>query len=458
VDTCQSAINYAHSNQKHYISGLSDFIRIPSISTDPDHAKDVQKAAEHLADKLKKLGIEKVKVNPTKRHPIVTGEYLHAGAGQPTILVYGHYDVQPVDPIDLWSNDPFKPVVDGDYLLARGASDMKGQVWASLSAIESIMHEGEFPVNLKFVFEGEEEIGSINFPEFVENNKDLLNATVCLNPDAGMVDAKTPTITYGLRGLAYFELKLFGPVHDLHSGSYGGVVHNPAQILADLISGMHDSNGRITLPDFYKKVRSLSSTERKEMARLNIGDEFYKNQTGVSALWGEKGFTSLERTGGRPTLEVNGMLSGFTGEGSKTIIPAWAMAKISTRLVPDQDPHEVHQQMLAYLKKNTPKSVRWELKLLSFGHPSISDIKSNESLALANALETVWGVKPIYKREGGSISVVADMQKSLGIDSLLSGFGLPDDNIHAPNEHLHLPTWYNGIDALIRFFFNAKKA
>jgi acetylornithine deacetylase/succinyl-diaminopimelate desuccinylase-like protein len=334
---------------------------------------------------------------------------------------------------------------------------MKGQLWASLCAIESIMHEGDFPVNLKFVFEGEEEIGSLNFPEFVENNKELLRSTVCLNPDAGMIDANTPTMVYGLRGLAYFELKVYGPAHDLHSGSFGGVVHNPAQVVAELIAGMHDAFGRVTLPGFYNSVRPLSRDERKEMARLNIGDEFYKSQTGVSVLWGEKGYTSLERTGGRPTLEVNGLLSGFTGEGAKTVIPTWSMAKISTRLVPDQDPNEVHQQMIAYLNKKAPKTVRWELKLLSAGYPSISDIKSAESQALAQALESVWGAKPIYKREGGSISVVADLQKSIGMDSLLTGFGLPDDNIHAPNEHLHLPTWYKGIDALIHFFFNARK-
>jgi acetylornithine deacetylase/succinyl-diaminopimelate desuccinylase-like protein len=334
---------------------------------------------------------------------------------------------------------------------------MKGQVWASISAIESILHEGDFPVNLKFVFEGEEEIGSLNFPEFVEKNKDLLSCTACLNPDAGMVDAKTPTIVYGLRGLAYFELKVFGPAHDLHSGSFGGAVHNPAQVIADLVAGLHDSFGRVSLPGFYKKVRPLSREERKEMARLGIGDDFYQIQAGVNVLWGEKGYTSLERTGGRPTCEVNGLLSGFTGEGAKTIIPSWSMAKISTRLVPDQDPMEVHQQMLQYLDKHAPKSVRYELKLLSHGYPSISDIKSRESAALATALESVWGVKPIYKREGGSISVVADLQKSLGVDSLLTGFGLPDDNIHAPNEHLHLPTWNKGIEALIHFFYNAGK-
>ncbi len=457
MDTRNASIEFAHKNQSKFLAELIKFAAIPSISTDPEHAADVKKAAEFLAKKLKSLGVEKVTIHPTKLHPIITGEYLHAGEAQPTILVYGHYDVQPVDPIELWNADPFKPAEKDDLLFGRGTSDMKGQLWASLSAIESILASGDFPVNLKFVFEGEEEIGSLNFPQFVEENQDLLKSTVCLNPDAGMLNADTPSIVYGLRGLAYFELKLFGPNHDLHSGSYGGVIDNPAKVMAELISKMHDSKNRVTLPGFYDSVRKLSKSERKELARLNISDQIYKEQTGVTKLWGEKGFTSVERTGGRPTLEINGMLSGFTGEGAKTIIPAWAMAKISTRLVPDQDPNEVHKQLKKFLKENVPSSVRWELKMLSGGRPSISDIKSKESKALSEALETVWGQKPIYKREGGSISVVADLQQTLGVDSVLTGFGLPEDNMHAPNERLHLPTWKKGIDALIHFFFNAQK-
>ena len=457
MDNRQTSLTFARENKNYFLNGLDELIKIPSISTDAERTGDVYKAAQLIADKLKSLGIEQVKINPTQLHPIVTGQYLHAGAKQPTILIYGHYDVQPVDPIELWDRDPFQPATVGDYHFARGASDMKGQLWATLSAIESIMKSDEFPVNLKFIFEGEEEIGSLHFPQFVEKHKEQLKSTVSLNPDSGMVNANTPTIVYGLRGLAYFELKIFGPDHDLHSGSYGGAVNNPAQVLAEFIAGLHDDQGRITLPDFYKKVRSLSSQEREELARLNISDEIYIAQTKVPALWGEKGYTSLERTGARPTLEINGLYSGFTGEGSKTIIPAWSMAKISTRLVPDQDPAEVHQQFLVYLKNHMPNTVRYEFKLLSGGKPSISDIKSVESLALAKALQTVWGIPPVYKREGGSISVVADLQDALGIDSILTGFGLPDDNIHAPNERLHLPTWYKGIDALIHFFYNAKK-
>lgn len=454
METRESALNFAKENKKYFLEGLDKFVKIPSVSTDSEHSGDIAKAAQYLADKLKSLGVENTQITPTELHPIVTGEYLHAGADKPTILIYGHYDVQPVDPIELWNHDPFDPTTVGDYHYARGASDMKGQIWAAVSAFESVQKSGGCPVNVRFVFEGEEEIGSLHFRSFVESHKELLKADICLNPDAGMVNPQTPTITYGLRGLAYFELKIFGPAHDLHSGSYGGVIHNPAQIISDLIAGMHDKNGVITLPDFYKSVRNLSKSERAEIARLNIGDNVYIEQTGVPALWGEKGYTSLERTGARPTLEINGLCSGFIGEGSKTIIPAWAKAKISCRLVPDQDPEEVHKQMLAYLEKNMPKTVKYELKLLSGGKPSISDTNSAETQAYAKALEQVWGTKPVYKREGGSIGVVPDLQELLGMDSILTGFGLPDDNIHAPNEHLHLPTWYKGIDSIVHFFYN----
>ncbi len=457
LDNRQSALKFASDNKDYFLKGLDEFIKIPSISTDPEHAADIKKAAQYLADKLKSLGVENIRINPTELHPIVTGEYMHAGKDQPTILIYGHYDVQPVDPIDLWDHDPFIPVTVGEYHLSRGVSDMKGQVWSTLSAFEAIRKTDDFPVNVRFVFEGEEEIGSLHFRKFVEENKELLRADACFNPDAGMINSHTPTIVYGLRGLAYFELKVFGPAHDLHSGSFGGVIHNPAQVIAEIIAGFHDENNAVTLPNFYKSVRPLSQEERDQLARLNIADSVYLEQTSVPALWGEKGYTSLERTGARPTLEINGLYSGFIGEGSKTIIPAWSKAKISCRLVPDQDPEEVHQQLLEYLKKHMPPTVRYELKYLSGGKPSISDTKSAESLAFAKGLEAVWGCAPVYKREGGSVGVVPDLQEILNIDSILGGFGLPDDNIHAPNEHLHLPTWYNGIDSLIHFYYNLRK-
>lgn len=452
-----AALSYFESHENDFISQLIEFVRIPSISTDPLRKADVLRAAQHIAQKLSSIGIEHVEVFPTARHPIVYGDYLHAGVGQPTILIYGHYDVQPEDPVELWNSPAFEPVIKDDMMFARGASDMKGQIFASVAAVESIMKTASFPVNIKFILEGEEEIGSLNFKKFLEEHKELLKSDIALNPDAGMVAKDSPTIVYGLRGLSYFEIRVFGPDHDLHSGSYGGVIHNPAQVLCELISKMHDENGKITLPGFYDRVKILSDEERRELARHNQDDKYYCDQTGVKTLWGEKGYTPIERTGARPTLEVNGFLSGFTGEGSKTIIPSKAMAKISTRLVPDQKPEEVRDQLEAFLKTNAPSTVRWELDLISVGSPSISDINLPETRALVNALKEVWGIDPVYKREGGSISVVADMQEVLGIDSVLTGFGLPDDRIHSPNEKLDLPTWHKGVQALIHFFYNAKR-
>ncbi len=451
------ALDYLHEHQQEYLAQLIEFIKIPSISTLPENTQDINHAADFLAVKLKSLGIEHVEVFPTARHPIVYGDYMHAGDNQPTVLIYGHYDVQPVDPLDLWHHEPFQPVREGDNLYGRGASDMKGQVWAIVSAIESIMHTDKFPLNLKFIIEGEEEIGSLHFEDFLKAHKDLLSASFALNADTGMIAPDMPTIVYGLRGMAYFELKVFGPSHDLHSGVYGGVVQNPAQVLADLISGMRDGDGVVQLPGFYDKVVPLTEQERTELARLHMDDAYYQEQTGAPVAWGEKGYTPVERVGGRPTLDICGLLSGFTGAGAKTVIPAWAMAKISTRLVPDQSPDDVHKQLIEYLQKHAPNTVTWTLEKLSGGSPSISDINTPETKALVAALEAVWGTKPTYKREGGSVPVVSSMQRILGIDSVLTGFGLPDDNIHSPNEKLNLPTWFKGVEALVHFFYNASK-
>lgn len=449
-----AAIQYAQNNESHFLSFLEELLKIPSVSTSPENQEDMVTCANLLIQKLKKLGFENIQLFPTKRHPIIYADLLHAGSSKPTILVYGHYDVQPVDPIDLWHGHPFEARMDGEYLYARGASDMKGQIVACLAAVESIVNTGSFPANLKILFEGEEEIGSPNLKSFLLDHKELLKATVALNPDTGMIGIDLPTIVYGLRGLAYFELRVFGPDHDLHSGVFGGVVHNPAQVLIDLISKMHDSDGRITLPNFYNDVIPLSTSEKEELKRLYLNEEYYKSQTGVPNLWGEKGFSPVERIGARPTLEINGFVSGFTGVGAKTVIPATATAKISTRLVPNQQPDKVHAQLLDFVNQNIPNTVRWELEMLSGGHPSISDVSIQETKALIKALEEAWNRKPVFKREGGSVPVVADMQQILGIDSVLTGFGLPDDNIHSPNERLHLPTWRKGIQALIIFFFN----
>ena len=448
------AVQYAHLNQEKFVDNLKKLVSIPSVSTNPENKPNMQQAAEWIAGYLNQLGIEHVQIIPTGGHPVVFGEWLKAGSGKPVVLIYGHYDVQPSEPNELWETPPFEPTLRGENIYGRGTSDMKGQIIATLSAIESITSQDPFPVNLKFIIEGEEEIGSPHLTQFIQDHKELLASTVALNPDAGMIAADVPTIVYGLRGLAYFELRVYGPEHDLHSGMFGGVVHNPAQVLCELIAGMHDDQGRVTLPGFYDHVVALGQEERNELARLPMNEDYYRAQAGVSSLWGEAGFTPVERIGARPTLEVNGLLSGFTGTGSKTVLPAYAMAKISMRLVPDQKPAEIHQALKQYLEEKAPKTVRWELVAMQGGPASMTDPHIPEAEALANALETVWGVRPVYKREGGSIPVVADMQEILGIKSVLTGFGLPDDNLHAPNEKLHLPTWYKGIDALINFFYN----
>jgi acetylornithine deacetylase/succinyl-diaminopimelate desuccinylase-like protein len=434
---------------------LIDVLKIPSISTDAQFDKDVLRAAEWMANHLKQLGMENVEIMPTTEggHPVVYADYIK-NPSAPTVLVYGHYDVQPPDPEELWETGPFEPQVRGDLLFARGASDMKGQVLAAFSAIEAVRDSGTMPVNLKFLLEGEEEIGSKNLEPFLRKHAEKFKANVSLNPDAGMLGVDMPTITYGLRGLAYLEIHVYGPKVDLHSGLYGGAIHNPAQVLADLIARMHDEQGRITLPGFYDSVRPLSEQERADFARLPNGDKHYLEETGVPALWGEEGYTSAERTGARPTLEVNGLLSGWTGPGSKTVLPAKAMAKVSCRLVPDQTAAEVEQQMVRFMEQNAPETVKWDVKKLTGSPFAIADLNNPGVKAMDEAMEAVWGKRPYYRREGGSIGAVAMLQQICGVESVLVGMGLPGDNVHSPNEHLHLPTWYKGIDAFIHFFYN----
>jgi len=456
TDPRNIALAYAQQNRDRFLEDLKEVLTIPSISTSNDTKPEVLRAALWVADHLRGLGIENVEIMPTGGHPVVYGEWLKRPSA-PTVLVYGHYDVQPPDPLDLWETPPFEPVVRGDHLFGRGASDMKGQVIATFKAIESALKTGQMPVNVKFMIEGEEEIGSENLGSFIKANAKKLKADICLNADAGMIGAEYPTITYGLRGLAYMELRVYGPNKDLHSGLFGGTIHNPAQALAELVAGMHDKNGRITLPGFYKKVRKLSEGEHKDFKRLPTDKKFYLDQTGVPALWGEAEYTPAERVGARPTLEVNGLLSGFTEPGSKTVLPAHAMAKISCRLVPDQTPEETVKQMEAYLKAKAPKDIRWELISLHHAGTAITDLNSAGVKAMADGLKTVWGKRPLFRREGGSIGAVAQLQEYAGIESVLTGFGLPEDNIHSPNERLHLPTWYKGIDSLIHFFFNMEK-
>lgn len=449
-----AALQYAHENSDRFLEELKDFVAIPSISTDPERKAELQQAADWVAQQLRDTGIQNVKVMPTGGHPVVYGESLSAGEAAPTVLIYGHYDVQPADPVDLWQSGPFAAEVRGENLYGRGATDMKGQVLASIKAVEAITRNGALPANLKFLIEGEEEIGSPNLGKFIQEHKELLSCDVALNPDTGMIAPDKPTITYGLRGLAYFEVRVYGPDHDLHSGVFGGTVHNPAQALCELIAGMHDANGRITLPGFYDKVRDLDDDERAELSRLGVDEAVYLDQTGAPGLWGEPDYAPIERTGARPTLEVNGFLSGFVGEGGKTVLPSKAMAKISTRLVPDQDPEDVHEQLLQYLSDNASDAIRFEVDKMVGCPASISDRNSSYVKAMEEAMEAVWNRKPLFKREGGSVPVVGEFQEILGVESVNTGFALPNDNMHSPNEKLHLPTWYRGIDALINFFLN----
>jgi acetylornithine deacetylase/succinyl-diaminopimelate desuccinylase-like protein len=450
----QNALKYIQENQDQALEKMKQLISIPSVSTDPERAGEIKKAAEWLKSELTALGMEKVEIYPTPRHPIVYAEDLSAGKDQPTVLIYGHYDVQPEDPVDEWESDPFTPTEKGDNLFARGATDMKGQIIATFRAVQAIKVTGDLPINIKFLIEGEEEIGGSYLETFIKEQKEMLACDFFLNPDTGMQAPDLPTITYALRGIAYFELRIQGPKQDMHSGTFGGAIHNPAQVMADLLAGMHDEKGRVTLPGFYDSVRPLDDDEREELKKLPINEDFYLEQGGVKALFGEEGYSAVERTGARPTLEINGLYSGFIDEGQKTVLPAYAMAKISCRLVADQKPLEVGDQLRAYLSENAPETVTWELDQMSKDFPSQSDRKSRWIDAYVKAAEAAWGKRPIFKREGGSVPVVVHIQQTLGVDSVNIGFGLPSDNMHGPNEKIHLPTFYKGIEALVHFFFN----
>jgi len=452
--TREQAINFAKKNATRFEENLIALIKIPSISTDPSSHPAMLQIAENIIDLLKNIGFKQADIMPTTGYPVVFGQTLPGRNDLHTLLIYGHYDVQPPDPVDLWKTGPFEPTIIGDRLYGRGSSDMKGQIIASLSAVESILKQGNIPLNIKVLIEGEEEIGSPNLAAFIQEQKELLKCDYILNPDSGLISADLPAITYGLRGLAYFELRFYGPDHDLHSGSFGGAIHNPAQAICEVIAKMHDAYGKVMLPGFYDKVINLSDKERIEIARLPIDDEFYKKMAGVSDLWGEKEYSANERIGARPTLEINGLLSGFTGIGAKTVLPAISMAKISMRLVPDQDPDDVYAQLSEFLNSNVPTTIRWELINMVGGLPCLTNPDLPETKAMAKALETVWGIPPVFKREGGSIPVVADMQKILGVDSVLTGFGMPEDAIHSPNESQHLPTLHRGIESIIHFIYN----
>lgn len=446
----EQALAQARRDRERHLAEYREVLAIPSISTLSEHKGDVLSTAEWLAAQLRALRMENVEIIPTAGHPIVYGEWLHA-PGKPTILIYGHYDVQPVDPVNEWDSPPFGGDIRGDFLYGRGASDMKGQIFAQIKAMECLAAHGDYPVNVKYLLEGEEEIGSPSLPGFIAENRDRLACDAVLNCDAGIHDKDTPAITYSLRGLAYFELEIRTAKKDLHSGLFGGSVRNPLHVLADVISAMHDADGRVTLPGFYDDVRALSDEERELLRQVPYSDAEWTAMAGTQLCFGEAGFTTVERIGARPTLEVNGVWGGFTGEGAKTVLPARAHAKISARLVADQDPDAVEGQLRAFLEAHVPADVAWSLHKHSSGPGSTMDRKSLYMKAAEEALKTVFGKPPLFKREGGSVPIVGLLQKQLGVDTVMLGFALPDDGIHGPNERQYLPNFYRGIETYIHY-------
>ena len=439
--------DFIHTNRDRYVTELKDYLAIPSISALPEHAGDVRRCAEWTADEMRRVGLENVRLIDTPGNPIVYGEWLKA-PGAPTMLFYGHYDVQPVDPLELWESPPFEATVRDGEIYARGSADDKGQVFMHFKAIEAHLKKaGSLPINIKVIVEGEEEVGSKNLDHFIVANKSMLAADVVVISDSAMFDRGVPSICYSLRGLAYFQIDLRGTSSDLHSGVFGGAVANPAMVLAQILAQMKDKGGRIKIPGFYDDVRPLSEEERAQWKTLPFNEKKYRKDLGAPKLAGEKEFTVLERVWARPTFEVNGLLSGFTGEGAKTVIPAVAMAKVSMRLVPDQKPDKIAGLFEAYLKKVAPKTVDLKVTRMHGGEPWITEYDNPYVQAAGRAIEQGFGRTPVFCREGGSIPVVSTFQKELGIPAVLFGVGLPDENAHAPNERLDLTNFHNGIVA-----------
>lgn len=447
---------YIADNKDRFLSELFDLLRIPSVSADSRHKGDVRKAAEFIADKLKSAGADTAEVHETAGHPIVYGEK-KSGDGLPTVLVYGHYDVQPPDPLDLWDSPPFEPVIKDDKIYARGACDDKGQVYMHIKALEVMMKQGPLPCNIKFMIEGEEEVGSDNLGKFVASNKELLKADVILISDTSIISLDHPSITVGLRGLSYMEVEVTGPNRDLHSGVYGGAVANPINILCDMIHSLIDKKGHITIPGFYDKVANLSDEEREALNRAPFNLDEYKKDLGINDVKGEEGYTTLERTGVRPTLDVNGIWGGYTGEGAKTVLPSKANAKISMRLVPDQSSHEITDLFTKHIKAIAPPYVKVKVMAHHGGEPAVTPTDSPAYTAASNAFEEVWGKTPIPSRDGGSIPIVALFKKELGLNTVLMGFGLDSDAIHSPNEHYGIKNFLLGIETIVSFYRHYSK-
>ncbi len=449
--------HYIQENKDRFLNELLELLKIPSISADPKYSDDVHATAHKLAEDLKNIGIENVEICPTAGYPIVYGEKI-IDKNLPTVLVYGHYDVQPADPLELWTSPPFEPVIKKTEIhpegaiFARGACDDKGQMFMHVKAVEAMLKSNELPCNVKFMIEGEEEVGSENLGIFVKENIEKLSADIILVSDTGMLSNDTPSITTGLRGLSYVEVEVTGPNRDLHSGLYGGCVANPINILAKMIASMHDENNHITIPGFYDKVVELSDAERQEMAKAPFSKEAYCKALDIEDVYGETGYTTMERGSIRPTLDVNGIWGGYTGEGAKTVIASKAYAKISMRLVPDQSSEEITALFKKHFESIAPKGVKVEVKPHHGGEPAVTPIDSIGYKAAALAYEETFKKKPIPVRSGGSIPIVAMFEKVLGLKTVLMGFGLDSDAIHSPNEHYGLFNFYKGIETIPHFY------
>ncbi|MFT5860109.1 MAG: acetylornithine deacetylase/succinyl-diaminopimelate desuccinylase-like protein [Flavobacteriaceae bacterium] len=449
--------SYIAANKQRFLDELMDLLRVPSISADPAYTSDVRKTAEEVAKNLTAAGADNVEICETEGHPIVYADKI-IDASLPTVLVYGHYDVQPADPIDLWTNPPFEPVIKTTEIhpegaiFARGACDDKGQMFMHIKAFEAMIKSEELACNVKFMIEGEEEVGSENLGVFVKNNKERLTADIILVSDTGMLANDVPSITTGLRGLSYVEVEVVGPSRDLHSGLYGGCVANPINILAKMIASLHDENNHITIPGFYDKVVDLSDAERAEMAKAPFSKEAYCKALNMEDVFGEAGYSTMERGSIRPTLDVNGIWGGYQGNGAKTVIASKAYAKISMRLVPDQDPVEITELFTNHFLSIAPKGTRVTVTPHHGGEPAVTPIDSIGYAAASDAYEATFGTKPIPVRSGGSIPIVAMFEKELGLKTILMGFGLDSDAIHSPDEHYGLFNFYRGIETIPHFF------
>lgn len=453
----EQALNYINNNKEKFLNELFDLLRIPSISADPAYAGDVNRTAEVIADQFKRIGLDNVEICQTAGYPIVYADKI-IDPSLPTVLVYGHYDVQPADPIELWHNPPFEPIIKKTEIhpegavFARGACDDKGQMFMHVKAVEAMMQTNELPCNVKFMIEGEEEVGSENLGIFVQENVNKLKADIILVSDTGMLANDVPSITTGLRGLSYVEVEVTGPNRDLHSGLYGGCVANPINILTKMIASLHDENNHITIPGFYDRVIELSDEERAEMAKAPFSHEKYCQALDIEDTYGEKGYSTMERGSIRPTLDVNGIWGGYTGEGAKTVIASKAYAKISMRLVPDQDPNEITALFQKHFESLAPKGVKVLVKPHHGGEAAVTPIDSIGYKAASLAYESSFGKKPIPVRSGGSIPIVAMFEKVLGLKTILMGFGLDSDAIHSPNEHYGLFNYYRGIETIPYFY------